>query len=240
MYQILKKQDTANFFKVGNCCDVEYGDGGYDPIRYPLYFAKNINLNNNQQLIECLLRLGDEKNDWHENVPVQDIVDPELYPVYFKQTPHTDNINVDDPKNDEIFIKWGRDPRRVIRGIKKDPKSRTCIAPERYKYHWKTTEFVVGKMLESVSINGQIPGVKFDDYPGVYTFLERIFHAMLPAFNKIGKNSFHIQIEFRLLLSIKSLVLEKCSFRLYHISISGCCAFFGYMTLQHILTVLAD
>jgi len=99
LYRILREQETANFVKVGNCCDVSYGDGGFDQIRYPLYFAKNIKLNNNQQLIECLLRLGDERNDWHANVPVQDIVDPELYPVYFKQSQqHEDN-----PQNKKII-----------------------------------------------------------------------------------------------------------------------------------------
>jgi hypothetical protein len=143
-----------------------------------LYFAKNITLNNNQQLIECLLRLGDERNDWHANVPVQDIVDPELYPVYFKQSQqHEDN-----PQNKKIYITWGSHDFQ-----RRNLKAQTCIAPERYKYHWKTTEFVVGKMFESVSINGQIPGVNIDAYPEVYAFMERIFHVMLPAFNKIGK-----------------------------------------------------
>ena len=187
LYRILKEQDTANFVKVGNCCDVSYGDGGFDEIRYPLYFAKNIKLNNNQQLIECLLRLGDEKNDWHANVPVQDIVDPELYPVYFKQNQHQDNIN-NDTQNNKFYITWGsQEFTQKSDDDDENLKAQTCIAPERYNYHWKTTEFVVGKMFESVSINGQIPGVKFDEYPEVYAFMEKIFHGMLPAFNKIGK-----------------------------------------------------
>ncbi len=182
MYRILREQETANFVKVGNCCDVITCHKRYYStsvsIRYPLYFAKNIKLNNNQQLIECLLRLGDERNDWQANVPVQSIVDPKLSLVYFKQSQQYE----DSPQNKEIYKTWGSDEFQRL-----NSEAQTCIAPERYKYHWKTTEFVVGKMFESVSINGQIPGVNINAYPEVNAFMERIFHVMLPAFNKIGK-----------------------------------------------------
>ncbi len=53
----------------------DYGDSGCAVIKYPLYFSKNVKVEN---------RVGDYRNDWNPKSPVQDIIDPERYPVYFK------------------------------------------------------------------------------------------------------------------------------------------------------------
>ena len=171
--QILSNEEEY-FVKIGNCCDVSYGDGGFDRIRYPLYLARNINLPNNHIFKERLLKLGDIRNDWHPHAPVQEIIDPELYPVYFLTQSQTNNLN---------YLAWGSNHHKRY----EDEKGvDTCISPERFRYHWKTSEFVVGKSFESVSINGQIPGV--DDIE-LNRFFEQIFQRMLPAFNKIGNKT---------------------------------------------------
>lgn len=169
--------------KIGNCCNVTYGDGGYDEIRYPLYLAKHIHLSNNDIFKEKLISMGDLKNDWHPNAPVQEIVDPELYPVYFLTQAETNNLS---------FMSWGN-TSQFKRG--RDDALKQCISPERFKYHWKTSEFLIGKHLESVSIRGQIPGVDDIELKG---FFERVFHRMLPAFSNIGLCTFkHILFVFK-------------------------------------------
>jgi hypothetical protein len=76
--------DKREFIKVGNCCTMTYGDSGCAVIKYPLYFSKNVKVENRKSFKEMRLKLGDYRNDWNPKSSVQDIIDPERYPVYFK------------------------------------------------------------------------------------------------------------------------------------------------------------
>ncbi|OMJ87470.1 hypothetical protein SteCoe_10801 [Stentor coeruleus] len=84
----------SEFGKIG--CDkfVRYGDGGESWLIYPLYFAEELPLSDQfrQSLVEKLNEIGEARQDWHEECPVLDIIDPDLAPNYYYSSGQ-DNIS---------------------------------------------------------------------------------------------------------------------------------------------------
>jgi len=91
------------FLKIGNDEDIQYGDGGRMIIATPLYFIKHLPLNSNVKtnLSMQLNKLGDERNDWHEDCPVLDIIDPDLNPNYLSPTDMQKLLDEKNGKSDE-------------------------------------------------------------------------------------------------------------------------------------------
>ncbi|OMJ83067.1 hypothetical protein SteCoe_16046 [Stentor coeruleus] len=75
----------SEFVKIG--CDkfVRYGDGGVSWLIYPLYYAEELQLSDQlkQGLVQKLNEIGEAQQDWHEECPVLDIIDPDLAPNYY-------------------------------------------------------------------------------------------------------------------------------------------------------------
>ena len=79
--------DVSEFVKIGFDRIVEYGNGGEAVLIYPLYWNKKLKLTNKwKQILRIKLeQLALLRNDWHDDCPVLDIIDPDLGPNYYFQ-----------------------------------------------------------------------------------------------------------------------------------------------------------
>ena len=73
------------FIKVGWDMTTEYGDGGRALLIHPLFHSRCLPVPDEVKaaLTQALDALGQERNDWHNNCPVLDIIDPDLAPNFF-------------------------------------------------------------------------------------------------------------------------------------------------------------
>ena len=90
---IAKIPETSGFVKIEYDRVVEYGGGGCALLVYPLYWNKKLILADKykQMLIFKLEQLALLRNDWHEDCPVLDIIDPDLGPNYYFQYSNAKN-----------------------------------------------------------------------------------------------------------------------------------------------------
>ena len=85
--------DVSEFVKIGFDRIVEYGNGGEAVLIYPLYWNKKLKLTNKwKQILRIKLeQLALLRNDWHDDCPVLDIIDPDLGPNYYFQYSNAKN-----------------------------------------------------------------------------------------------------------------------------------------------------
>lgn len=76
---------SSLFIKYGWDRYVYYGDGGENDLSYPLYRIQKLPIpdSNLSNLVKLLEDLGTKRQDWHQDSPVLDIIDPDLNPNYY-------------------------------------------------------------------------------------------------------------------------------------------------------------
>lgn len=197
--EILSKEER--FIKVGSDCIIRHGDGGYNILKYPVYYCKRLNFEKNDRLVHQLEFCAYKFNDWNSNGIVQDIIDPDRYPEYFKSLECARNNrlellkepleHIDDQayrynkylempfikkEYEEFFDSNNNDPNNI-----------------RWKYHWKP---VVFKIFEnSAEIINEIPGIPLKDKNKDFYFnIEQLFGRMIPAIRKIVDFNSELQV----------------------------------------------
>ena len=85
--------NIEDFIKIEVDRSVKYGDGGKATMIYPLFYQKELRLAKKfkDMLRAKLDRLGSLRNDWHDDCPVLDIIDPDLGPNYYFQYSNAKN-----------------------------------------------------------------------------------------------------------------------------------------------------
>ena len=164
--------------KIGENKRLKYGDGGSNRMEWEIYIHQNINEYVNDKVISklksSLIDLGKKNNDWRENEPIQNIIDPDLFVYKFYEKNNIKDTNNDDEKG--YFI--------------------------RKKYQWLATEFKEdenGKIQILTPIHNISPRT---DYQDIYNGIEYVFERMLPLFNKFpafkerkNKNEFQVIVK---------------------------------------------
>lgn len=182
----LKEQlkNPTTYFKVGNICELKYGDGGECTTNYRLLFVQNLGIVNAKEIVKFLVQLGKLRNDWNPKAPVLDIIDPDLYPVYYSEDIWVEN-GLAIMAEEDIKIK------RIIARELMTKSAETLIQEqsecERYKYHWKPINVLISKNFEEVSFLTMIPGLtRSKENESFYSYMEDVLKKMLPAFEELG------------------------------------------------------
>ena len=149
--------ETSGFVKIEYDRAVEYGDGGYSLLIYPLYWNKKLTL---AQKYKNMLRTKlDElsllRNDWHDDCPVLDIIDPDLGPNYYFQYSNAKN------------------------------SAEINALPERQKYAWYPVDVIV-KSDDSIQFLGPIHKLPIAENKILYECFSEVFKQMLPGFRKLN------------------------------------------------------
>ncbi|OMJ87471.1 hypothetical protein SteCoe_10802 [Stentor coeruleus] len=84
---------STEFRKIGWDTLIYYGSN-ISWLIYPLYFAENLQLSDRikEGLVKKLNELGETRQDWHEEYPVLDIIDPDLAPNYYYSSTQVQNL----------------------------------------------------------------------------------------------------------------------------------------------------
>ena len=177
---------SDKFLKIGNDEEVEYGEGGFLLICTPLYYNKQlaINLNVKHEVTKQLNKLGEERNDWHEECPVLDIIDPDLNPNYV--TPTDMQVFIDDKikyvkekeeedGNDDI------DEDLKMKVLENFPESLSL----RSQYKWIPTEILINKDMNA-KLLGPIHNLPVKNNCDLYSNILKVFEGMLPGFQKLN------------------------------------------------------
>lgn len=172
------------FVKVGNKSQLYYGDGGRCITDYQLYLVKKLSIENSKEIVKFLIKIGKERNDWNPNAPVLDIIDPDLYPVFYQNDEWIQN-RLDVMSNEDVNLK------RIIRREIREQSAASLIlndpAHERYKYHWKPINVAIDGDFENVKFLSAIPGLpKNDETEPFYINIIEVFKKMLPGFEELG------------------------------------------------------
>ncbi|KRX07034.1 hypothetical protein PPERSA_08711 [Pseudocohnilembus persalinus] len=174
--EMLQKQaeylkDPRNFVKLASDRDFSYGDGGYCKKLFPVYGCKSLDFpkEQRQKFVEQLLKLGEERQDWHENCPVMDIIDPELNPNYdFQYKQH----------------KFIYDPTQIKEQFQ-DEQYQTYKSL-RSKYAWIPTKFRVNNQNLDTKIMGTIHNLPLDGNQELYKHFEKAFSLMAQGFKNLN------------------------------------------------------
>lgn len=187
-----------SFVKVGSNCEVEYGDSGYTMLEYPIYLCSRLMIEKNEELIGQLEMYASRFNDWNPNGIVQDIIDPDRYPEYFKdlQAAWENRIKLleeplENMGEDDCFVSLYKkyiesdilkaEHERFIDSGDRDPLN------TRWKYHWKPVLFEISDDTASVKILNEIPGIPLDvESQSFYGNIEDVFRRMIPGFRRLG------------------------------------------------------
>lgn len=174
----------TTFIKVGNKSHLHYGDGGECIIDYRLYAVKQLSIENSKEIVKFLVKLGNDRNDWNPNAPVLDIIDPDLYPVFYPKHEWVQN-RLDIISDEDDYVAG------IVRSEIGAQSAETLFlndpAHERYKYHWKPINIAIDGDFENVKFLTSIPGLpKTNETESFYKNITEIFEKMLPGFEELG------------------------------------------------------
>eukprot|EP01129_Flabellula_baltica_P004587 TRINITY_DN1600_c0_g1_i1.p1 TRINITY_DN1600_c0_g1~~TRINITY_DN1600_c0_g1_i1.p1 ORF type:complete len:537 (+),score=92.57 TRINITY_DN1600_c0_g1_i1:25-1611(+) len=182
--------EHGGWYKGGYDAAFRHGDGGLNYYVFPVYVQPVLDVSSGTRLrfLQGVSEMNEELKDWHEDEPVEDVVDPNLHPYLF------DEEDVDDFA--EVMMRLSTTFRRrfVVNEIKYEIvpaiKDGTFTEPEslrlRRGMQWIPSEFVVrknGDVSISSSINNLPPHSR---NKGMYKCISRIFKAMVPGFKRLN------------------------------------------------------
>eukprot|EP01084_Bolivina_argentea_P184795 318733_1 len=186
-------------------------DSGYQQLYFEIFVCDELKINKltiNKLKVD-LFELAHNNNDWRDDEPILNIIDPDLY-VY----KHFDNKRkeilsnqrkqqFDNNYNDYSWRGLGGPPQKD-----KETEYQKIIENEskgyfiRSEYQWIATEFTENKQNNSISITSSIHNISpRTKYENIYKGIEHIFEAMLPLFNRFPafknrtKDSFQVIVK---------------------------------------------
>ena len=193
-----------NWSKLGVEDDyIRYGDGGITAVEWPVHVCDQV-LSNfaRRKLVRSLSSLGEQTQDFHEHEPIQDLIDPNLFPYMLPDPgpaqPHIvcpkgmDNswLYTDDPAKSEsdadMDAEDGKSESEDEGKVRKNRPEDLCEASQlRAKYRWRSTLFRVNGDRTKVAIVGSLHGVP-DSNRSLRTSLSQLFARLLPGLAELG------------------------------------------------------
>eukprot|EP01084_Bolivina_argentea_P290606 499219_1 len=172
---------------------VEYGDGGKADINWPIYICDqlNVNVTVKNNLTKQLLKIGKLNNDYRENEPILNIIDPDLYVFkHYNKAEHN-------KKHKKDIDEYG---------------STTSVGYKiRSEYSWLATECTEtsSNKIKIISpIHNLQPVTK---YKNLYTNIEYIFSKMLQLFNKFDEFKNRKNRQFQCIIKSQRYEIEDMS-----------------------------
>lgn len=148
----------------------------------------------NEELIKELQNYAVKFNDWNTNGVVNDIIDPDRYPEYFKDQKvvlkNVKEINKDSMEH----ISRSKEIESIFDDYsgKSEWKNNFLQNADlpiniRWRYHWKPIQAKISENFESVKFVNEIPGIPLtEETKRFYNNLEELFKEMLPGFEKLN------------------------------------------------------
>jgi hypothetical protein len=197
--------DKPDFYRLHGDHEIEYGDGGYSFLVYPVWIHENLPIKQScrERLLHALYTLNHERKDFHPSPsPVEDIIDPDLLPY---QPPSTFDRNKWIERRKKQLEKFDRQQRRFKRDLD-DGEYNDLSEHEKIRdtYQWVPSEFVIDKNGK-VDIRTRINHLPvLSEYKQTYGDIAKIFHAMLPMFEQMKVINLNSNQEQRLQVIVKA------------------------------------
>eukprot|EP01112_Ceratiomyxa_fruticulosa_P008142 TRINITY_DN2106_c0_g2_i6.p1 TRINITY_DN2106_c0_g2~~TRINITY_DN2106_c0_g2_i6.p1 ORF type:complete len:598 (-),score=89.97 TRINITY_DN2106_c0_g2_i6:53-1654(-) len=221
-HQIMRRFEenppTNSLYRVAQDVHVTYGGSGQSDLVYPIWVNEKLNFPEEKRLklLRLLLRLNDERKDFQEGSPIQDIIDPELFPYimgYSQGKTWLDTLHNSYKKHAGYYrteiqnLKWN------LIGVGEEfintPQSESVQL--RYSYHWIPSEFSIdatGKVSQITPIHN-LPRTQ-ENLP-LYNLIGMAFNEMVPMFEKIGVVTSGIPTNLQVIVKAQSYNLPPFS-----------------------------
>ncbi|CAF0913740.1 unnamed protein product [Adineta ricciae] len=175
-----------DFYRLHGDRYVQFGDGGSAFLAYPVWIHEQLPVSDSrrQRLTNTLYELNEKRQDHHPSPsPVEDIIDPDLLPYkpspVFNRDRWIERRLKQLKKSDRVLRNFKRDlSRGDYNDLSEHEQIRNC-------YQWVPSEFVIDKdgKVDIVTPIHHLPVLT--EYKHAYGDIARIFHAMLPMFEKL-------------------------------------------------------
>eukprot|EP01083_Nonionella_stella_P090662 253289_1 len=203
---------TSKIRKIGTNETVHYGDGGMCDMKWEIYISDNfkngLNAKIESRLKKELIQLGTANDDWRDNEPIQNIIDPDLYVYKFYDKEQYWLSKAHHEEFDRNEVRHGDEAANAWKQIKQHDEKGYFI---RRKYQWLATEFKENEDV-TVSICSPIHNISPRcDFPGIYDGIEYIFGKMLPLFNKFPAFRERKQKGFQVIVKSQRYAIEDMS-----------------------------
>ena len=197
--------DKPDFYRLHGDGVIEYGDGGYTLLVYPVWIHENLPVKQScrERLLRALYTLNEERRDFHPSPsPVEDIIDPDLLPYRppsaFDRNRWIERRKKKLEKSDRELRYFNRD---LADGAYNDLSEHEQI---RDTYQWLPSDFIIdkdGKVDIKTRIN-HLPALS--EYKQAYGDIAKIFHAMLPMFEQMKLIKLNSNDEQKLQVIVKA------------------------------------
>ena len=174
-----------DFYRINGDREVAYGDGGYSFMVFPVWIHNELPIKESrrQRLLDVLYQLNDQRQDFHpEPSPVEDIIDPDLL-AYRPSSFDRDKWI----KRQRDSLERIRNGRRVFDRDLAEGAYDNLSEHEKLRdsYQWLPSEFIIDSR-GYVDIRTPIQHLPATpEYRQTYGDIARIFHSMLPMFEKL-------------------------------------------------------
>ncbi|CAF0917842.1 unnamed protein product [Adineta steineri] len=197
--------NKPNFYRLDGDNDVEFGDGGSASLVYPVWIHEQLPISEKRRkrLLNVLYQLNEERQDFHPSPsPVEDIIDPDLLP-YRPVSIFDQNRWIERRKRqlNNTELKQRRFVRDLREGAYNDLSEHEKL---RDTYQWVPSEFIIDKDGK-VDIRTPIIHLPvLPEYRQSYGDIARIFHSMLPMFEKLKLINLKSNVSQKLQVIIKA------------------------------------
>jgi hypothetical protein len=197
--------NKPDFYRLHGDQLAQFGDGGQAFLVYPVWINEQLVVSESRRkrLLSVLYKLNEERQDFHPSPsPVEDIIDPDLLPY---RPPSTFDRNkwIERRKNHMAGSEWKQ--RQFTRDLR-DGAYDDLSEHEKLRdtYQWLPSEFIIDKNGK-VDIRTPIHHLPvLPEYRQSYGDIARIFHAMLPMFEKLKLINLNSNQEQKLQVIIKA------------------------------------
>lgn len=202
--------NPQNLIKHGIDRSVCYGDCGEADMRYPVWTSKLGYDHTNLQ--KSFLKMAEETNDWRQNEPIQNLIDPELFVLKLEEpapfySQYVENVNSQIEKHgyeDDNYIEkhgenwWNMKRREEALAVKGMLSSQAPRLRESYK--WLPANIEIQE--DGPRFTSHIHNLPKAGNEEMYSDLENLFSKMLPMFRQIegfkDTNTFQVVVKSQL------------------------------------------
>eukprot|EP01119_Soliformovum_irregulare_P009083 TRINITY_DN22214_c0_g1_i1.p1 TRINITY_DN22214_c0_g1~~TRINITY_DN22214_c0_g1_i1.p1 ORF type:complete len:544 (+),score=128.21 TRINITY_DN22214_c0_g1_i1:46-1677(+) len=177
-------EEPPSFYRLGWDRAVEYGDGGSDDLSYPVYVQEHLDIPKKTQrnLARCLEELAKTRSDFQPNNVVEDIIDPDLFPLRFQRT-YKERMQ---QRSNELKLEKKSDDgidRGLRRGQYDEPSSYVRL---REQYHWIPCEISISRKDHFIRFESPIHNLPLNENKELYICIAKVFRAMVPMMQRLN------------------------------------------------------
>eukprot|EP01113_Clastostelium_recurvatum_P001134 TRINITY_DN10470_c0_g3_i1.p1 TRINITY_DN10470_c0_g3~~TRINITY_DN10470_c0_g3_i1.p1 ORF type:complete len:622 (+),score=111.44 TRINITY_DN10470_c0_g3_i1:136-1866(+) len=179
-------------FRVHRDHKVKYGDGGRDNLFYPIWVTESLEGMKEfrrRRVVGALHQLCNQRQDYQLPRPVQDIIDPDLFPQILPD--YTTWLDSFKKRNKQALDKKDRGDEvyqqmREFTRIELHENEVPLIDRLRSTYQWVPSTFIIhpDRRVEIASPIHNLPVLP--EYKQLYYDIAHIFSSMVPLFERLG------------------------------------------------------